>query len=317
MYDLAELSRRKQASMDSVKAYHRQEQKLLRRGQYWFLLPILLMGLTLSVVVLNKIYLGIVLFSFSLLVFILVGASKIVPVYNRFNDQFKQKILHAFLEDLYSSVYYAPANYIPSSLFAQAMLYPIHNSYTGKDYVEAKMSNGASFKLSVLSIQAKNIQSDVVYSAFDGVFLIIKTRQFCDSPTYILPSSTTFYHPQKELFYKQPLDLILGDGTCDTELKQYANLCKGFTVHYQSEKAMKAILKRTLLETIHYWANQWQCAVRVSWIGEQLFLAFPMATVFPVIELKDEKFNDLELNRFYDQLLSILSLVQCFELNDV
>ncbi|MFK7798861.1 MAG: DUF3137 domain-containing protein [Aureispira sp.] len=312
MYNLAELSKRKQFGMDSVKAYHLQEQQVLRRGQYWFLLPIFLMILTLSLFVFHKFYLAIVLCSFSLLVFILVGALKIIPVYNRFNDQFKQRMLRAFLEDLYPSIYYAPANYIPSSLFEQAQLYPTHYSYVGKDYVEAKMVKGSSFKFSALSVHAKTSQSDTIYAAFKGLFLVVKTRESCHSPIYILPSSSTFHHPKVEAFDKQTLESVLREDMYDSRLEKYAQLCKKFTVYSQSEIAIKSILKTTLLETIHYWTTQWQSAIRVSWIGQQLFVALPMATVFPVIELKDENFKEAELVRFYDQLLSILSVVECY-----
>lgn len=312
MYNLAELSKRKQLGIDSVKAYHIQEQQTLRRGQNWFLLPIFLVILTLSLFVFNRIYLAIVLFSFSLLVFIMVGALKIVPVYNRFNDQLKQRILRAFLEDLYPSIYYAPANYIPSSLFKQAGLYPPHYSYIGKDYVEAKTEKGNSFKFSALSVYAKTSESDAIYTAFDGLFLVVKTRQSCHSPIYILPSSATFHHPKVGTFNKQTLEAVLKEEIYDSDLKKYAQLCKKNTVYSQSGVVIKPILKTTLLEVIHYWATQWQSAIRVSWIGQQLFVALPMATVFPVIELKDENFNEAELVRFYDQLFSILSVVECY-----
>lgn len=318
MYNLPELSRRKQSSMDSVKAYHRQEQQVLRRGQYWLLLPILLIGVALSLVIFNEIYISIVLFSFSLLVFMLVGALKIVPVYNRYNDQFKQKTLDAFLEDLYPSIYYAPANYIPSSLFEQAKLYPKYCSYTGKDYVEVKTLKGNSFKFSTLSVHAKDAPSDTIYSAFKGVFLVINTDLVCNSPIYIVPSLDTLHHPKAELLDKQALESIFEKEATDSNQKQFAKLCKGFMVYYQSDVAIRLILKTALLEAIHYWSNQWHCALRISWIGQQLFIAMPMttATFFPIIELKDEQFNEAELMRFYDQLLSILSVIEYYEFND-
>lgn len=315
MLSLAELHSQKKSSIDKVEAFRLQQQKLLEQGQHWFLLPLLLIVFGGGLLFLGMGAVGTLVIGFSVVIFLLIGAFKILPAYTRFNDQFKRRVLYALLEDLYPSVYYAPDNYVPSSLFAKAKLYPVGTSYTGKDYVEGETEQGDTFKLSALSVSTKLADSSELTPLFTGLFWVIDIPQQNNSAVYILPDTATL--PQsKNQFVQQPLESFFSSEQSNDYRENCPAFGTGFIVYSQTTEAAQSILKTPLIEALYHWYSQWNCTPHFSIIGQQLFIALPLGTVFPAPDFMQKSINNTDLNRFYDQLLCGLSLVDFFGVED-
>lgn len=314
MLSLAELYQKKKSSMDKVEMFRLQQQTMLEQGQHWFLLPVLLIGLGIGLMFFGKIALGVISFSVSLLAFLLVGALKILPAYTQFNDQYKRQVIYALLEDLYPSIYYAPDNYVPSSLFAKAQLYPLDSQYTGKDYVEGETVQGGTFKFSDLSVKTPPTGHMDPITLFKGLFLVIDVYQPCDGSLYILPATTP--PPLEEGLLQQPLERFMTPAQNASYTQFYSEFARGFMVYSKDTDAAQSLLKAPLIEALYQWYSKWQCAAHISWIGQQLFIALPQKAAFPMPDFAQTTNTNQALQRFYDQLLYGLSLVEYFGCED-
>lgn len=310
MLSLAELHQKKRSSIDKVEAFRLQQQSMLEQGQRWFLLPTTLVVIGAVLLFIGRVALGAFGFGLSVVVFLLVGAFKILPAYTRFNDQFKRQVLYALLEDLYPSVYYAPDNYIPSSLFVKAQLYPQGTSYTGKDYVEGETTKGDTFKFSALMVQEKKASSGKSTALFEGLFLVIDLAEPLDCPVFILPSTSPT--TTQEQLLQQPIERFFTDEQSSTYNAVDSVFGQGFMVYSQKKEAAQLLLKAPLIEAIYQWHTQWNCAPHISLIGQQLFVALPIPVVFPAPDFVQQAANNVELNRFYDQVIAGLSVVELF-----
>ncbi|MGH1335359.1 MAG: DUF3137 domain-containing protein [Aureispira sp.] len=311
MLNLTELYQKKVSSIDKVETFRLQQQMMLEQGQRWFLLPALLIAVGLSLFFLGKGPIAALVCGLSLIVFFLIGALKILPAYTRFNDQFKRKVLYALLEDLYPSVYYAPDNYVPSSLFSKAQLYPVGGNYTGEDYVEGETNHGATFKFSALTVQATLADDHALQQIFQGLFLVIDVHLKSNYPIYILPTNTDMEGIDLTQFIQQPLEDFISSDQVNSYV-EHPEFGKKFTVYTLDKEVTTVLLKEPLIEVIYKWYSQWGCETHLSWIGQQLFIALPSATIFPTADLTQKVEDNTALHYFYDQLLYGLSLVEFF-----
>lgn len=310
MLSLAELHQKKLSSIDKIEAFRLQQQSMLEQGQRWFILPGLLILLAGGVLFSGKLALGAIALGLSLVVFLIIGVLKIIPAYTRFNDQFKRRALYALLEDLYPSVYYAPDNYIPSSIVEKANLYPIGEVYTGKDYVEGETTQANVFKFSELSI--KSNVANQANDLFKGLFLVVDICIQASSPVYILPATAVPNEELLESLIAQPLELLLSANQHAAYGTTHPKFVKDFVVYSQDTAAAKAILSAPLINALYQWYTQWESCAQLSFVGQQLFLALPMTQMFPTPNMNQKSTTNTELNRFYDQLLYGLSVVEFF-----
>lgn len=311
MLKLTDLYQKKVSSLDKVEKFRLEQQAMLEQGQRWFWLPVLLIGVGIGLFFWGKIPVAILMCGISALVFLLVGAFKILPAYNRFNDQFKRTVLYALLEDLYPNVYYAPDNYVPSSLFAKAQLYPVGGNYTGEDYVEGETEHGRVFKFSTLSVQSTLTDGQGPQEIFQGLFLVVDVHLKSNYPIYILPVGASLEGVNLTQFIQQPLAHFMTPEQTNT----YAacpTFGEAFIVYTLEKEATTILLKAPLMEVLYQWYNGWQCATHLSWIGQQLFIALPSTIIFPAPDLTEKVEENKNLNCLYDQLLYSLSLVECF-----
>ena len=310
MLSLAELYQKKKSSMDKVEMFRLQQQTMLEQGQHWFLLPALLVVGGVGLLFFGKVTWAIICFSSSLVAFLLVGALKILPAYTQFSDQFKRQVIYALLEDLYPNIYYAPDNYVPSSLFAKAQLYPLDSHYTGKDYVEGETEAGGTFKFSDLSVQIPHTGSVEPITLFKGLFMVIDMHQSCDGALYILP--VTAPPPLAEGLLMQPLERFMTPAQNTSYTQVYSEFARGFMVYSKDTDAAQTLLKTPVIKALYHWYSEWQCAAHLSCIGQQLFIALPQKSAFPTPDFAQETHNNQEIHRFYDQLFYGLSLVEYF-----
>jgi hypothetical protein len=316
MLSLAELLPKKASSIDKVEAFRLQQQALLERGQRWFLLPALLLVVGGGLLVGGKLGLGFLFMGISLVAFLLVGAFKIIPAYTRYNDQFKRTVLYALLEDLYPSVYYAPDNYVPSSILTKAQLYSVGELYKGKDYVEGETGRGNTFRFSKLSIK-NNLNDAEEQQLFEGLFLVVDIAKYCEHPVCIVPVADALTTELAEGLDRQPLAHFLNSTQKANYTEKQPDFVHNFMIYSKESKLAQSFLNDTLLEALYQWYTQWRCAAHLSFIGQQLFIALSMPRVFPVPDLNQKAATNEDLDRFYEQLLYCLSVVEIFGEVDV
>ena len=111
-----------------------------------YILPVLLLIFTAVSFFVEARELAFILLFFAIGSFLLIAMFQVGAHQANYSSNFKKEAFLAFVKALYPSVYYAPGNYVPSSLFERSGLFSCYNTYEGEDYFEGKTESGHSFK---------------------------------------------------------------------------------------------------------------------------------------------------------------------------
>ncbi|WMX12843.1 DUF3137 domain-containing protein [Aureispira sp. CCB-E] len=288
----------------------------IKKAKKWYLLPILLLLLAIVSFAANKIPLGIGLLFVSIVGLIVVAVFKVSPYQTNYISNFKKGAFSTFVEASYPQVYYAPDNYLPSSLFDKSKLFGSYDSYSGEDYFEGKTEGGCSFKFSELHVTKTEVTSNgdggVETSArtiFDGLFFVLNVPDRVSGQIQVLPDSVENVFGKMGKIFQKKIGAFFQRSSV-VYLEDHPEFEKEFVVYSKDEEEVYRILTPNLLQAIYDLRYKWNTRLSISFIEHQVYVAMPTSKDFFRPNIKYSVTDDTLLKELYDELALCFAVVE-------
>lgn len=284
----------------------------ITKAKRWYILPILLLVAAIVSLFGEGIPLAIGMLFAAIVGFILVAVFKVTPHRTSYISNFKKEVFSVFIEALYPSTYYAPGNYLPSSLFDKSQLFGSYDNYKGEDYIEGKTKNGCSFKFSELCVTDTSTDSDgdsQTTTIFDGLFFVLDVPNRVNGRIQVLPDTAESTFGKVGKFIQKNLGAFFKRSTM-VYMEDHPEFEKEFVVYSQVEEEAYRILSPDLLQAIYDLRYKWLTRLSISFIGHQVYVAMPTSKNFFHPDIKESILEDKLLKELYDELALCFAVVE-------
>jgi len=290
--------------------------KKISKAKQWYILPTLLLLSAIASLFLNALLSAGILFFVGIVGFIIITVFKVAPPKNNYIVNFKKEAFSAFVGALYPSVYYAPGNYLPSSLFDRSQLLGSYDSYQGEDYFEGKTERGCSFKFSELKVTNTERTTDSdgstqtnTTTVFCGLFFVLNVPNRVDGRIQVLPDTAESAFGKVGKFFQKNLGAFFQRSTM-VYMEGHPEFEKEFVVYSKDEEEVYRILSPNLLKAIYDLCYKWKTRLSISFIGHQMYVAVPTNKNFFQPDIKASVLEDKLLQELYDELALCFAVVE-------
>ena len=316
MKTLNEIRRQIKPCLQKIEDERQDTLEKISKAQQLYLIPGLLLFLAVASLLKELIPLAALLFFFAIIGFVIIAFFKVGSYRSNYSLNFKKEAFSAFIKALYPSTYYAPGNYVPSSLFDKSELFGSYDSYKGEDYFEGKTENGCSFKFSELSVTDTETTTDSngertrrTTTIFSGLLFVLSVPNRVNGRIQVLPDRAESRFGVVGKFFQKSLGAFFRRSSM-VYMKGHPEFEKEFVVYSKDEAEVYRILSPNLLQAIYDLRYKWKTRLSISFIGREIYVAMPTNKNFFDPDMKHSVLEDKLLQELYDELALCFSVVE-------
>lgn len=311
MKTLNDIRRQVIPALQRVEKFRLEKLDTIAREKRWYGVPIILLIAAVIVGLEGTAFIGIALGVVAIIVLVLVYIVRVEPHRMAYISNFKEQVFASFIKELYPSIYYAPSNYLPSTLFSKSELFGSYDDYTGEDYFEGQTDNGCTFKFSELYVTetTRSSDSDTTTTIFDGMFFVLDVPNRVNGRIQILPDSSESTFGRIGKFMQKKLGAFF-QGAAMVYMEDHPEFEKEFVVYSKDEAEAYRILTPGLLNAIYDLRYRWDIRLSVSFIGHQIYVAFPSSKNFFHPNIDRSVLEDNLIEEIYHELGLCFAVVE-------
>jgi hypothetical protein len=312
MKTLNDIRRQIDPCLQQIEEERQEALENIAKAKQWYILPMLLLVAAIASLFLGQIPLVAGLLFAAIVGFVVVAVFKVTPHRTSYISNFKKEAFSVFIEALYPPIYYAPDNYLPSSLFDKSQLFGSYDNYKGEDYFEGKTESGCSFKFSELCVTDTTTDSDgdsQTTTVFDGLFFVLNVPDRVNGRIQVLPDTAESAFGKMGKFIQKNLGAFFKRSTM-VYMEDHPEFEKEFVVYSEAEEEAYRILSPNLLQAIYDLRYKWKTRLSISFIGHQMYVAMPTNKNFFHPDIKQSILEDQLLQELYDELALCFAVVE-------
>lgn len=316
MKTINDIRRQIQPALQKIEHFRLEKLEAIAAARKWYIIPTIIVVIAVISIFTGMIPIAIILGIIGLVGYVLVAFLKVGPHETSYIASFKEEIFKAFVQGIYPNTYYAPANYLPSNLFASSRLFGGYDSYGGEDYFEGKTDSGSLFKFSELRVtdtetyrDSDNNTQTRTTTIFDGMFFVLDVPNRVAGRVQVLPDMAESSFGFLGKFVQKNLGSFF-QGAKMVYLEDHPEFEKAFVVYSQNEDEAYRILTPTLVQAIYDLRYKWNVTMRLSFIDNQIYVALSTSKNFFQPNIKKSVLEDDLLNELYDELALCFAVVE-------
>lgn len=316
MKTLNEIRQQIHPSLQKIEKERQETLENIAKAKRWYILPSLLLLFALSSFFVQAMPIAFISLFVAIVGFVVVGVFKVAPYRTNYILNFKKEVFSTFVKALYPRVYYAPDNYLPSSLFRRSELFGSYDDYHGEDYFEGKTEGGCSFKFSELDITDTETTTDsdgdtqtTTTTVFKGLFFVLSVPNRVNGRIQVLPDRAESTFGKIGKFFQKNLGAFFQRSNL-VYMEGHPEFEKEFVVYSKNEDEVYRILSPNLLQAIYDLRYKWNAKLRISFIDQQMYVAMPTNKDFFYPDIKRSILEDNLLKELYDELALCFSVIE-------
>ncbi len=312
MKSLNDIRREINPALQKIELLRKEKLQAISNAKKWYILPLIILLFALFSFLSGSLPLTIFCAVISFISFFLVYLFKISPHKTEFIHSFKHQVFSSFVSSIYPNSYYAPDNYLPSSIFSSSQLFGSYDSYSGEDYFEGETESGCAFKFSELRVTDTTTDSDgdsTTSTVFDGIFFILDVPQRVSGRIQVIPDSAESSFGTFGKFIQKTMGSLFQGGEL-VYFEEHPEFEKEFVVYSKDEEEARRLLSPVLIKAIYDLKIKWNKRLRLSFINNQIFIALSTGNNFFQPDIKKSLMKDNTLHELYDELSLCFSVVE-------
>jgi hypothetical protein len=316
MNTLNDIRRQIDPSLQKIEQERQETLKNISKAKQWYLLPVVLLLVAIVNISFDALPIAALLFFCAIVLFAIIAIYKVAPHKNNYISNFKKEAFSSFLGALYPQAYYAPGNYVPSSLFDRSELFGGYNRYRGEDYFEGKTGQGYSFKFSELDVTDEDTSTDsdgnsqtTTRTVFAGLFFVLSVPNRVEGRIQVLPDTAESTFGKVGKFFQKNLGAFFQRSSM-VYMKGHPEFEKEFVVYSKNKEEAYRILSPNLLQAIYDLRYKWKIRLSISFIGHHMYIAMPTNKNFFHPDIKRSVLEDTLLQELYDELALCFAVVE-------
>jgi len=312
MKTLHDIRQEIQPVLRQIEEYRLEKLEAISKAKKWYIIPSILALLALfsglGMIVAMAIIFGVL----AIVGFLLVAIFKVSPHKQGYISSFKEQVFSTFVQSLYPDTYYAPGNYLPSTIFSASQLFGGYDDYNGSDYFEGETENGCSFKFSEIKATSTTRDSDGdtrTSTVFNGVFFALSVPNRVSGRIQVLPDSAESSMGFLGKLVQKSLGSLFQGGSM-VYMEEHPEFEKEFVVYSKDTEEAYRVLTPAMIQAIYDLRYKWNKKLRVSFIDNQIYVALSSTHNYFHPDIHKSVLDDNFLDEFYDELALCFAVVE-------
>jgi hypothetical protein len=312
MKNLHDIRQEIQPTLRQIEKHRIEKLEAISKAKKWYIIPVTLLILALLSGLGMLVPMAIIFGVLAIVGFLLVGIFKVSPHKKGYINSFKEEVFSTFVQSLYPDTYYAPGNYLPSTIFSASQLFGGYDSYDGSDYFEGKTENGCAFKFSEINATSTTRDSDGdsrTTTVFNGVFFVLSVPNRVTGRIQVLPDSAESSMGFLGKLVQKSLGSLFQGGTM-VYMQEHPEFEKEFVVYSKDPEEAYRVLTPAMIQAIYDLRYKWNKKLRVSFIDNQIYVALSSTHDYFHPDINKSVLDDNFLDEFYDELALCFAVVE-------